>query len=335
MDRSVFLVEDEGALRALLASHLRKRGHRVLEAADAEGAVRHLVQEPPFDLLITDVHLPNLSGIELLRLLQAHSPMKPVLVITGDDNDAIAREAIERGAAGYLLKPFQLAELDAAVAQALRHLELIERVGEEGGASSRASELGVPVEWLDVAEGRCGAGVGHGRRVQRLAAVLANRSGLDGLDELAAAARLHEIGRLVASAGSEARVPSLSADLLEHTAVAPAVRGLIAEMSRWGDAPSGARTGLDLGMTLAAADRIDHAAMQRVAEGDFPPTAIMAALEEVTGAVRQGLGAEAGTVLSDAREVLSAIWILSRGGYPSTPRDGSEPRPGSERESGP
>ncbi|MCA1789460.1 MAG: response regulator, partial [Thioalkalivibrio sp.] len=144
MERSVFLVEDEPALRGLLAAHLRSRGYRVLEAGDAEAAVRYLIQEPPFDLLITDVHLPNLSGIELLRLLQAHSPMKPVLVITGDDDSTIAEEAIGRGAAGYLLKPFELAEMDAAVAQALRHLELIEKLGEAERTPPASSELGIP-----------------------------------------------------------------------------------------------------------------------------------------------------------------------------------------------
>lgn len=318
MERSVFLVEDEGPLRALLASHLRKRGHRVLEAGDAEGAVRHLVQEPPFDLLITDVHLPNLSGIELLRLLQAHSPMKPVLVITGDDDGAIAKEVIGRGAAGYLLKPFELTELDAAVAQALRHLELIERMGEAQSPPSAFSELGVPPEWLEVADARCGAGVGHGRRVERLGTVLAKRAGVEELREIAAAARLHEIGHLVASGHPGTGIPALSATILEYTAVTPLVRALIAGMAEW-DSPVAGGAAAAARLALMTADGIDHRAMQGVQEGAFPPKAILDAIDDVARDVARAFGADAGRALEDAREVLSAMWILSRGGYPSAP----------------
>lgn len=325
MQRSVFLVEDEAALRGLLAAHLRKRGHRVLEASGAEAAVRHLIQESPFDLLITDVHLPNLSGMHLLRLLQAHSPMKPVLVITGDDDDAIAGEVIERGAAGYLLKPFELAELDAAVAQALRHLELIERLGDATSLPSPATDFGVPMEWLEVADARCGAGVGHGRRVERLATVLAKRRGLEVPDALSAAARIHEIGRLVASDQTDERIPRLSAEILEHTAVAPGVRRLVAGMSTWDDTASSSTAGTPEAALLTA-DRIDHRAMERVQDGAFPPTAILDAIDDVTTEVSRSFGADAGAALGESREVLSAMWILSRGGYPSAPPRGRPDR---------
>lgn len=318
MARSIFIVEDDPALRALLTQHLRGGGYEVLEAGDAESAVQHLVQAPPFDLLITDVHLPDLSGIELLRLLQAHSPRKPVLVITGDDDTAIARAAIESGATSYILKPFELSELDAGVAQALRHLELLERVGEAEPGDARKGEFGVPAEWLEIADARSGAGPGHSRRVERLATVLAKQNGFLELDDLATAARLHEIGLLVGPSRCEGSVPLRSSQILEHTTVGASVRALIARMG------SPAEAFLEPGTTtlpdvLRTADRIDHDAMKRVDEGTFPPTAIMQALEDVSTGHPAG---PARGALEHTREVLSAVWILSRGGYPMQNRHG-------------
>lgn len=313
--RSVFVVEDDVALRAMLGRHLRARGHRVLEAGDAESAVRQLIEEPSFDLVITDIHLPGLSGVELLGLIHARSPMKPVLVMTGDDQDQLARRALAGGATGYLVKPFHLAELDANVDQSLQRLELLERLGEMADTPA-TSEFGVPVEWLEMADRRCSAGPGHGARVERLSMVLARRAGLEpGTAPLRMAARVHELGRLTAAEQSEDQVPELTARILARIGSPPEVQEMVTRMGHWWTG-SGAQAGASPhAAVLSAADRLDHRATERVAEGVFPPTAIMEALEELSPTIQERLGPVIGRAVEESAEVLSAIWILGRGGY--------------------
>lgn len=323
-ERVIVVVEDDAPVRSLLTGHLGRPGQRVLEASDAETAVRHLVSEPVFDLVVTDIHLPGLSGLELLELLQSHSPMKPVLIITGDDQDELARRALAAGATGYLVKPFQIAELDANVAQAFQQLDLLERLGEGQPAGRAGGAFGVPVQWLEVADRRSGAGAGHGGRVEKLAMVLAKSMGVPVPGEpLRLAARVHELGGLTEADRREETIPELTADLLDRVGVAPDVRALVAGMAMWwGDAPAlAAEVDASVG-ALMVADRIDHHATLRVAAGEFPPTAVMEAVEAVAREAGTRLSPDVEEATLGSREVVSAIWILGRGGYGRPPAHG-------------
>jgi CheY-like chemotaxis protein len=321
--RSVFVVEDDAALRTMLGRHLRSRGYRVLEAGDAESAVRQLIEESAFDLVITDIHLPGLSGVELLGLIHARSPMRPVLVMTGDDQDQLARRSLAGGATGYLVKPFHLAELDANVEQSLQRLELLERLGEILDAPP-TSEFGVPLEWLDMADRRSSAGAGHGARVERLGMVLARGLGVAPEEApLRAAARVHELGRLTAAEQTEDAVPALTARILAQIGSPPAVRDLVARMGAWWSGPGReGGPGTDVAAALTAADRLDHGATERVARGATPPVAIMETLEALSPAIEARLGPTVGRALRDSADVLSGMWILGRGGYDATSTGG-------------
>src|SRR5687768_11207007 len=117
---SVLLVEDEAGTRGVLAKHLGRVGLDVtaVEAAeDVPGARERLGR--PFDVVVSDVHLPGMSGIELATMLLASFPGQPIVLITGDPDEALAREALSRGPVSYLLKPFQPFELEALMRSAL------------------------------------------------------------------------------------------------------------------------------------------------------------------------------------------------------------------------
>jgi response regulator RpfG family c-di-GMP phosphodiesterase len=166
--RSVLVVDDDVATRALIARQLRRAG---LEVLAVESGERVLVEAPDrytsFDVVILDVHLPGMSGLDLASLIQARRPTQPIVLITGDSDPRLAREALARGPVSFLLKPFEMYELQAAVNQALVRRDL-ERGAEDGAEETPTSDGG----WLDVVE-TAYMGSPHARRVGRLALALA------------------------------------------------------------------------------------------------------------------------------------------------------------------
>lgn len=117
----VLIVEDDPMVRRLLARHFQKKNVAVVEAATAEDAlVLFTPSGERFDAVVTDVHLPGMTGVDLATRIRGFRPDQPIVFVTGDVDEDLARRALEGGSAGYLLKPFEFFELDAALAQALR-----------------------------------------------------------------------------------------------------------------------------------------------------------------------------------------------------------------------
>lgn len=113
---TVLLVDDEPAVRAVVAAVLRLDGHTVLEAADpSAGLALGDDRAAPPDLLISDVTLPGFDGPELARRLHEKWPDLPVLLISGYVARALTRCELDSLAADFLQKPFTPAELSAKV----------------------------------------------------------------------------------------------------------------------------------------------------------------------------------------------------------------------------
>ncbi len=117
----ILVIDDDANLREVVAFILREAGHEPLEAADGEEGLRRCDAEQP-DLVLTDIRMPGLDGLELLRHLKqpGRDPSPPVIVLTafGDVGQAVA--AMKAGAFSYLLKPFKRDELRLNVEAALR-----------------------------------------------------------------------------------------------------------------------------------------------------------------------------------------------------------------------
>ena len=115
----VLLIEDDGALRLGLARQLEADGYRVDHAADgADGLFQ--AEEYPVDLVVVDLGLPKLSGIEVVKRLRAEGRTIPILILTarGSWQDKVV--GLEAGADDYLVKPFEYPELLARVKALLR-----------------------------------------------------------------------------------------------------------------------------------------------------------------------------------------------------------------------
>lgn len=114
----VLIVDDEPDLAMTCARLLRRRGYIPRVALTGLEAMELIQREPP-DLILTDLRLPAVDGLAILRHARGAARKIPVILITAYTSDASRREALEAGAAAYLSKPFSAAELDAAIERAL------------------------------------------------------------------------------------------------------------------------------------------------------------------------------------------------------------------------
>jgi CheY-like chemotaxis protein len=319
---TILVVEDDRRVRGLIASHLRRRRHEVTAVGAAEAALRELRSNAlAYDVALVDNHLPGISGVELIRLLLATRPLSPIIMITGDDDTRLARKALEQGVSAYLLKPFRLFELDAALAQALALLDLVETT--EALARSRARGLdeweaaggALPRSWLDLVDDRSGAGAGHGERVARIADVLARACGLDldvrDRDHIAAAARAHEIGRLT-GAGAEGSVPHRSAQLLSDLGFDARVATLVRHASEsWSSALSAPAR------VLGLADQLDHEAARRTDRGEAPDAALQGAVDALFRRAGDDVDPDLCGTLVAQRNRIQDVWMLREAPVPA------------------
>ncbi len=121
----ILVVEDEPKMLRLLELNLAEEGHAVFLAVDAETGLKILRQEP-IDLVLTDLKLPGITGLELLQEVKRTHAAVPVVVMTAFGTVETAVEAMKAGASDYVLKPFSLEEIKLIVRKELQVHRLIE-----------------------------------------------------------------------------------------------------------------------------------------------------------------------------------------------------------------
>jgi two-component system chemotaxis response regulator CheY len=111
---SVLIVEDDSATRRLYRFLLSNGGYTVIEAEDGVAALDQIARQP-CDLVITDMNMPRMDGLELIRNLKRDYPGVYVILITAFGTPDTQRQALRQGADEYLAKPFDFDELDRRV----------------------------------------------------------------------------------------------------------------------------------------------------------------------------------------------------------------------------
>ena len=118
----ILLVDDENAVQTLLAYPLRKDGYEVIAARDGREALDRFA-EHRFDLVVLDIMLPKLDGIEVCRRLRSRSQV-PIIMLTAKDDEIDKVLGLEMGADDYITKPFSVREFRSRVRAALRRSEM-------------------------------------------------------------------------------------------------------------------------------------------------------------------------------------------------------------------
>ena len=119
---SVLIVDDDDAVRDTLLDLLSEE-HLCHAAPTVETALSFL-EVGAYDVVLTDISMPGLSGVELLGIVRQRQPETPVIIVSGISDRAHADGLIKLGAFDYILKPFRLEQIEASVARAVEHRRL-------------------------------------------------------------------------------------------------------------------------------------------------------------------------------------------------------------------
>mgnify|MGYP002336059625 CR=1 FL=1 len=158
----ILLVDDEDSIQTLLTYPLRKEGYEVVSARDGREALDRFA-EGRFDLVVLDVMMPRLDGIEVCRRLRARSQV-PIIMLTARDDEVDKVLGLEIGADDYITKPFSVREFRSRVKAALRRTQMLGAgAGVERGEDGDGARAGQAHAVQGEAVGEGGGGdLGHG-----------------------------------------------------------------------------------------------------------------------------------------------------------------------------
>ena len=220
-NRNILIVDDEEPIRRLLGYLLEPHGYKVALAGEAREA-RQRMESGSYALVLCDVNMPGESGMDLIRHILTQYPSTAVIMITGLDSPVLANAALDMGAFGYVIKPFEANEVLINVANALRRRKLeienaMHRENLEEVVRTRTIALQQALEWLErsekelrlsreetiqrlaiAAEYRDSSTAQHIQRMSHYCELLALRYGLspERCDLIRTASPMHDIGKI-------------------------------------------------------------------------------------------------------------------------------------------
>jgi len=188
----VLVIDDEAVIRDLIAEILADAGFEVTSAESAGAGLERLASES-VDVVVSDIVMPGLTGIELLEEVRLQRPSLPVVLVTGAGTHAMLTDALAGGADGLVMKPFAHAELVRAVTTALERSRLAQReLRERLLTPTLASALANAIEARDATMH------GHCERMSELAVRIATDFGLadDEIETVRLGAIVHDVGKI-------------------------------------------------------------------------------------------------------------------------------------------
>ena len=117
-DPRILVVDDEPEILEVIVDLLTQEGYSPRSTSDSREASR-LLEETAFDIIVSDIVMPHLSGLQLLEMAKRQNPDVQVVLVTGYATHAVALEGLNKGASGFIEKPFQMDQLLATLRGAL------------------------------------------------------------------------------------------------------------------------------------------------------------------------------------------------------------------------
>lgn len=114
----ILVIDDEPEILSVMVDTLGQEGYSLQSTSDSREAVK-LLETTTFDVIVSDIMMPNLTGLQLLEAAKRQNPNVQVVLVTGYSTREVALEALKKGASGFLEKPFETKQLVAAVREAL------------------------------------------------------------------------------------------------------------------------------------------------------------------------------------------------------------------------
>lgn len=214
MQGTLLIVDDEPNVCQLLKNKLDQEGFKCHTCASAEEALQ-TIQGTTFDLIISDLRLPKMSGTELMEAILKKNPRTAFLIVTGVDDVRVGIDAMKRGADDYLVKPFQLAAVVASIERALQRKQMetelenyrqnLEQMVEQRTKQLQTAMKRIETTYDETLEA-LGAALdlrdteteGHSRRVSRCCLEIAKNMGCSSeqLRQISRGSYLHDIGKI-------------------------------------------------------------------------------------------------------------------------------------------
>lgn len=211
----ILIVDDEPYVRTLMAAMLEKSSYTTVLASSGMEAIEHVEQDPPYDLVLSDIVMNGVDGIGLLERARELHPNTPIVMVTAIHDVSVALSAMRKGAYDYLLKPFEKEQLLVTVRRALDYRRLVQqnliyRHNLEQLVSARTEMLrqamadlersyDITLEALgDALDLKDAETEGHSRRVTAYTIALARHCGVELAQTriIARGAFLHDIGKM-------------------------------------------------------------------------------------------------------------------------------------------
>ena len=210
----ILVVDDEEAIREVVSTLLEAQGYRCTVCCNGREALEAFRNES-FDLVVSDIVMPEMDGMKLLAAVRSEDPDVPVIMVTAMHDISIALEAIRAGAYDYILKPFEKDQLHLSVGRALEHRRLVlENLTYQSDlehlVAERTQQLSIALQDLEQSydytlealggalDAKDAETEGHCQRVTAFTITIAKAMGLDKalLRQIARGAFLHDIGKM-------------------------------------------------------------------------------------------------------------------------------------------
>ena len=198
-NRLVLVVDDSRTVRHLVTQALEEAGFKVITAENGKQALKRIDEQRP-DLIISDLDMPEMNGIDFCRTLHADPALAviPFVIMSANSNRSMMRRLLYLGAAGYLIKPFNLEQIVITVERLLSDHFLLMLKEKERLGTERNMMLASITTLITALEARDPYTRGHSETVAKLLEEMGHRMNIDaeGIESLGIAGRLHDIGKI-------------------------------------------------------------------------------------------------------------------------------------------